>query len=128
MSTTNSNLTTALNVVKLVSAKPILRSNHPLDLMLTGGRCGNCQELASIALMELRQQGLSPVDLWRFTNRDHVFVMIGRAKAMNATDPLLWGGDAVICDPWMGKAYAASDLFKFWPGAIPDLLYTFSRS
>ncbi len=96
-------------------------------------RCGNCTEQDAMAIIYLRNRGVSPLDLMllnTYNNVDHSFVVIGRlpnltdpdwvalpqshVNGSTDTDPATWGPDAVICDPWHngGKVYPARDIEK----------------
>lgn len=71
--------------------------------------CGNCGENAGVAFVYLYDRGVFPIDFMAATNHDHAFVVIGRDEGGDETRPEGWGKDAVICDPWDGKCYPASD-------------------
>jgi hypothetical protein len=77
--------------------------------------CGNCGEQAAIAFIFLVDNGVRPVEMFAFTNRDHGFVVIGRPERSTVSNPMDWGG-AIICDPWLenGKVYYAHHLRTFW--------------
>lgn len=71
--------------------------------------CGNCGEQAAIAFMYLRRKGIRPLDYMSLKRPgDHAFVVIGRKKKSQATNPKSWGGLAAVCDPWMRKQYYGS--------------------
>lgn len=38
---------------------------------------------------------------------DHVFLVIGREYATDSKNPLAWGFETVICDPWAKRVYSA---------------------
>lgn len=74
--------------------------------------CGNCGEQSAIAFMFLYERKVLPLDIMAVKGRDHNYVVIGRAfdegTGMGVAG---WGEDAVVCDPWKGKAYLAGDFY-----------------
>lgn len=94
--------------------------------------CGNCGEQAAIAFMMLVEKKVEPIDyMWcAGEDDDHAFVVIGRREnsQVRRYDAGTWGPDAVVCDPWMGKAYDCSDmktnLAELQPGSKPPRAYT----
>lgn len=76
--------------------------------------CGNCGEQAAIAFMMLVDKRVEPIDYMFCAGEgdDHVFVVIGRREGSEVSkyDAQSWGPDAVVCDPWMGKAYSCSEM------------------
>lgn len=76
--------------------------------------CGNCGEQAAIAFMMLVDQRVEPIDYMYCAGEgdDHVFVVIGRREGSDVSkyDAQSWGPDAVVCDPWMGKAYSCREM------------------
>jgi hypothetical protein len=72
-------------------------------------KVGNCMEQAAIAFCYLQREGVRPLDYYYAMGGDHQWVVIGRTKGSSQDNPDLWGGDAVICDPWDKKAYAATE-------------------
>ncbi len=93
--------------------------------------CGNCAEQARIAFVFLDDQGVRPIELFWFSNNkdyDHEFVVIERLENSKEDDPYDWGPNAVICDPWLGKAYLASWArwmwHQYWPGGNPQVLHS----
>lgn len=71
---------------------------------------GNCGEHAAVAFIYLVDRYVSPVDIMERANADHNFVVIGRYG--RAHEPGTWGETAVVCDPWMNKAYPATEINK----------------
>ncbi len=69
--------------------------------------CGNCDEQASLAFVFLRDRGNRPLDF--MTVGDHAFVVLGRETGSDHTDYATWGPEAVVCDPWHEKVYAANN-------------------
>lgn len=73
--------------------------------------CGNCGEQAAIAFEFLKSKSVRPMDYMVFKEPgDHAFVVIGRTGESPADDYKSWGPEAVVCDPWDGKAFVASDV------------------
>jgi hypothetical protein len=91
--------------------------------------CGNCGEQAALAFMYLYEQLHSrPLDFMARTNRDHAFVVIGRTNKSKDDDYTTWGNEAVVCDPWDLKAYAAAEIpTKAYGGAKPFGVESYSR-
>ena len=89
--------------------------------------CGNCGEQAALAFMDLHNRfHVRPLDYMARRNADHAFVVIGRARGSKIDDYLTWGDDAVVCDPWDNKVYAAREvLTKMYGGKAfkPESLY-----
>ena len=84
--------------------------------------CGNCGEQSAIAFMYLRGRCVRPLEYMHFTNHDHAFVVLNRAKGSDETKPGTWGAGSVVCDPWKSSAYMASELNLVWPGCVPESL------
>lgn len=71
---------------------------------------GNCQELAHQALEYiLKNHKNIRAELFRMQNGDHVFVVINRKSKSDPANPLTWGSNAIICDPWMNIIFHASE-------------------
>jgi hypothetical protein len=70
--------------------------------------CGNCGEHAAVAFMELLLRSCYPLDLVYIHGGDHNFVLIGREDGSSIEDPLTWGPETVVCDPYWGESYEAS--------------------
>ena len=75
-----------------------------------------------VAFMHLKKKGVRPLQIMAFTNINHGYFFIGRTGGKD-DDPLTWGANAAVADPWLGKAYGAYDLGKHWPGGVPEVLY-----
>jgi len=73
--------------------------------------CGNCGEQAALAFVHLHERlRARPLDFMARTDKDHAFVVIGRVSGSDAGDFHTWGKEAVVCDPWVGKAYPAREI------------------
>jgi hypothetical protein len=73
--------------------------------------CGNCAEQSAIAFRFLDQHRIKPLDYMQRANGDHAFVVIGRAAGSDEAEySAAWGPAAVVCDPWKGEAYEASEI------------------
>lgn len=83
--------------------------------------CGNCGEQAALAFIDLHERHHAhPLDYMARTNRDHAFVVIGRARGSRIDDYTTWGNEAVVCDPWDLKTYTATEIpIKAYGGARP---------
>lgn len=77
-------------------------------------RCGNCGEHAAVAFMQCIESKVEPIDYMECAGPgdDHAFLVIGRRENSNPAryDAATWGPDAVVCDPWMNKAYPCSEM------------------
>ena len=73
-------------------------------------QAGNCGEQSTIALLYLKELGVSNLDLVFLDNGDHAFVVIGRDPHSDINDFTTWGENAVICDPWGQRYFPASDI------------------
>lgn len=71
---------------------------------------GNCQEMTYMALDYIvKNEPDVEAEAFYIDGGDHVFLVIGRNPDSDANDPLTWGDDAYICDPWANRVYRASD-------------------
>ena len=85
--------------------------------------CGNCGEQSAIAYQWLLARGVLPLEFMAFEPpKNHNFVVLGRDPASDVAKAGTWGPDAVVCDPWKGKAYVASMLPQVWPAGVPKLV------
>jgi hypothetical protein len=62
--------------------------------------CGNCGELSALAFIFLYDNGVRPIDVMEIANGDHNFVVVGRQKTRDISDPKTWGPRSAISDPW----------------------------
>jgi len=59
--------------------------------------CGNCGEQAIIAFVYLMDNkgDVRPIELFKFTNKDHNYVVIGRLRGSVIETPATWGPEAI---------------------------------
>lgn len=70
---------------------------------------GNCFEFSLMALeYVLHSSPDTYAEVYKIKGGDHIFLVIGRSRDSDPADPSTWGADAIICDPWSNKIYAAS--------------------
>ncbi len=82
-------------------------------------RCGNCAEQAAVAYVYLEENGIQPLHYMAVLQKgDHGFVVIGRGPTGKDGDISSWGPHAVVCDPWHGDAYPASQSRRKMPGIV----------
>ena len=78
---------------------------------------GNCGEHSAVAYLWLRRNGIFPIDWVHFNNKDHAFVLIGRASTTNYTAKQIpqqpWFKDAVVCDAYWGRC-------DFWSNVLSE--------
>ncbi|MBV8881037.1 MAG: hypothetical protein JO332_13800, partial [Planctomycetaceae bacterium] len=90
-------------------------------------RCGNCGENAAIAFILSADAKVEPLDYMELAapEDDHAFLVIGRREGSNPAryDATSWGPDAVVCDPWMNKAYPCSEMFIHLASQTTSFLY-----
>ncbi len=70
---------------------------------------GSCHELTCMALYFCIKNNIH-AEYYEGINIDHTFLVIGRKKGSDPTDPSTWGPDAMICDPWDNQSYPAKEL------------------
>lgn len=68
---------------------------------------GNCEEL-SFMMKKRFPQG----EVYDLPNGGHAFFVIGRDPNSNPNDYKTWGENAVVCDPWKGDVFPASEIPK----------------
>ncbi len=64
---------------------------------------GNCGELAYQALdyvMSVAKANHILAELYTIQGGEHMILVLGRRQDSHISDPMNWGDDAVICDPW----------------------------
>ena len=76
-------------------------------------RSGNCSEYSDLALEHIAEHHpTANAEIFHIEGGDHVFLVIGRDKNSNPSNPKTWGKNAVFCDPWANKVYPAADYQK----------------
>ena len=76
-------------------------------------RSGNCSEYSDLALEYIAEHHpTSHAEVFHIEGGDHVFLVLGRDKNSNPSNPDTWGSNAAFCDPWANKVYPASDYQK----------------
>ncbi len=76
-------------------------------------RSGNCSEYSDLALEHIAEHHpTTHAEVFHIEGGDHVFLVLGRDKNSNPSNPKTWGKNAVFCDPWANKVYPASDYQK----------------
>jgi hypothetical protein len=85
---------------------------HRIAEILKTTGCGNCGEQSALAFTYLEENSVKPLDWMCRANGDHAFVVIGRDKHVSEANYNDWGKDAVVCDPWKGEAFPASETGK----------------
>lgn len=90
-------------------------------------RCGNCGENAAVAFAACIDMKVEPLDYMELAapEDDHAFLVIGRKEGSNPYryDADAWGRDAVVCDPWMNKAYPCSEMTTHLASMTTSFLY-----
>jgi hypothetical protein len=78
---------------------------------------GNCGEHSAVAYLWLRRNGIFPIDWVHFNNKDHAFVLIGRATTTNYTSKQIpqqpWFNDGVVRDAYWGRC-------DFWSNVLAE--------
>ncbi|KTC87695.1 MULTISPECIES: hypothetical protein [Legionella] len=72
-----------------------------LALIAREAGAGNCQEMAALAFLYLREQGITHLELVSIPT--HNFVVLGRDTDTPINAPQKWNKEAIICDPWRRK-------------------------
>lgn len=72
---------------------------------------GNCIEYTLLALEYVLNHADSEVraEAFQINNGDHVFLVINRKPYSSLSDPMRWGDNAYICDPWANEVYPAHE-------------------
>lgn len=78
---------------------------------------GNCDEMASAIFFYLHERLDPNVPLEKLAIRggnddDHIILVMGRAANSSINDPLTWGENAVIIDPWSYSFYSVREFFE----------------
>lgn len=70
---------------------------------------GNCHELSLQALDYIINNNIDiHAEVFEISNGDHVFLVLNRDPHSDSANPMTWGDNAVICDPWANKHYPAT--------------------
>ncbi len=72
---------------------------------------GTCPHMAAVGCKYGKKRGYN-VEIFSIEKGDHVFLVIGWDPKTDSDDYRFWGSDIVICDPWSGDFYPASELTK----------------
>ena len=114
---TNSVLNDSITVKNGQALLDIVRETPDLPLsevveMIEDYGVGNCEEMSSVGLKYARDTfgPQFPIERFAIHNGDHIFLVIGRDPMSEESDYRNWGSDAVICDPWTGACFPATDL------------------
>ena len=80
-------------------------------LMSIDAQVGNCEEFSYVALYKLNEMNLNLTgEIYRISNGNHCFLVIGRKKGSDLTDWRTWGEQAVICDAWFGDVFSVKEI------------------
>jgi hypothetical protein len=95
---------------------------------------GNCDAQASVAFDYLARQRAKLdlkflLEMWQAGGGDggdsHVFTVLGREPEKEVDNCKAWNPAAVVCDPWAGEAYLATELYgKMTDKTYPMYTYT----
>ena len=77
---------------------------------------GNCGEQSALAFAFLRQKGVRPLDFCWLDDGKHAFLVLNSPVNITPTNFTTWSVDAVICDPWYGRAEIAGMFAAHHPG------------
>jgi hypothetical protein len=96
-------------------------------------KIGNCSEYTFIGMYLIQRSKLDMrVEVFSITNGDHVFLVLNRAPLSDSKQFTTWGSQAIVCDPWSGATYPASDIPKklhdFKPVGNYNILTNFNPS
>ena len=71
---------------------------------------GNCWEYTLLALYYVMVHYPDKLaEAYYIDGGEHAILVIGRQPDSDPSNPLTWGEDAVICDPWSNKTYRAQE-------------------
>jgi hypothetical protein len=85
--------------------------------------CGNCGVQSAVAFVRLRDHWkVFPLDWVQVKGGDHGFVVVGRDKKTDPSNPATWNEEAVICDPWRGIVQMARACSAI-RGLVLELMY-----
>jgi hypothetical protein len=61
-------------------------------------RAGNCQEMAAVAFLYLKERNVAPIEMVSIPK--HTYIIVGRSPKTPINCHEDWNDEAVICDPW----------------------------
>lgn len=96
---------------RIISNERLYRYEKLVALSTAYG-LGNCFELSLQAfdfLLSNPKASDTNVEIFDIKGSDHIFIVIGRDPKSDPNDPMSWGKNAVICDPWSSQVYKASE-------------------
>ncbi len=71
---------------------------------------GACAEYALLGFAYMIKHAPEiKAEIYNIANGDHAFLVLNRQEGSDPHNPLTWGDDAYICDPWANKLYPAKD-------------------
>ena len=74
---------------------------------------GNCEEMILVGHKYAQKKTPTPsIEIFKIEGGDHGFLVFDRNPNSSPSDYKNWGPNAVICDPWSGAYYPASQLEK----------------
>ena len=72
---------------------------------------GTCLEMSALALDYCLEKKVTPkAEPFYLEGGNHVFLVLDRNQKCKPSDYKSWGKQAVICDTWSGKVFAASQM------------------
>lgn len=85
---------------------------------------GNCEENAGIVYYVLKKAGMGDDVRIMYAGENHTFVVWGMEEGANQADPLSWGEDAIVVDPWYGSAITDMSVIvsDYWFGQDGEAL------
>ena len=75
-------------------------------------KVGECKELCIVALDHIaRNFPQADAEIFQIAGEygNHGFIVIGRAEGSDPQDPMTWGEDAYIVDPWMDRVFPTNE-------------------
>lgn len=91
---------------------------------------GQCMELASSVIVNLKNKGVSSLSYCITTKGQHALAVIGIDKDADFNNIATWGENAVVCDAWAEKIYPVSDFQTMQlpehDVRLPSIVYIFN--
>lgn len=107
--------------VSLETSNKIKNFEHSIIFSIRSG-LGNCGELAALAFDYIAKVAPSVnVEICHILGGNHAFVVIGRDFASDLQNPISWGSQAVICDPWANDVFSASEYLEKLKNYYPEI-------